>query len=164
MMNFLYKRDSWENRISDFQAIVYLALLELGKTGVNDIAKECATYRANVYDALERLQDMGFVTYVHEGGKKMYVPVNPNSFPAMLEEPEAKRKEEFNVVKSGVLSLMPAMATKYNDVRGNEKIEIYKGKDGYRAMMREYMRKDIKNSRIFGQFNSMEHFEFDWKK
>ncbi len=150
--------------LSDLQARVYLALIDLGKSGVNDIAKECATYRANVYDALERLQDMGFVTFVHEGGKKMFMPVDPNNFPMILDEIEEKKKDEFGSVKSSMLSIMPLLSAKYEKVQENEEIEIYKGKEGYRAMMREYMRSGFKSARIFGQLNSMKYFEFDWKK
>ena len=150
--------------LSNLQSDIYLALLAIGKSGVNDIAKECKTYRANVYDALERLQDLGFVTYVHENKKKIYIPTDPKNFQEILTEIEEKRQKEFNLLKKDMISLIPNLTKKYNSLKEKEEIEIYKGRDGYRAMMRDYMRENFKSGKIFGQLNSMKYFEFEWKK
>ena len=68
------------------------------------------------------------------------------------------------MMKKDILSLIPSLTGKYNSVKEKEEIEIYKGRDGYRAMMRDYIRNNISSGKIFGQLNSMKYFEFDWKK
>ena len=45
--------------ISPTAAKVYLALLELGKSSADKIAKRAETYKANVYQALEKLAEVG---------------------------------------------------------------------------------------------------------
>ena len=52
--------------ISPTAAKVYVALLDLGKSSADRIAKKLGTYKANVYDALDRLMEAGLATYLIE--------------------------------------------------------------------------------------------------
>ena len=58
--------------LSNVEAKVYLALLEVGSVVANKIAEQSGIHRRTVYDALETLIEKGLVSFVIEANKKYY--------------------------------------------------------------------------------------------
>ena len=77
--------------LSPTAAKVYISLLELGKASADKIAKRAEMYKANVYDALERLAQLGLATHVFEDNKKLFVATNPEKLPQIVEEFKEKQ-------------------------------------------------------------------------
>jgi sugar-specific transcriptional regulator TrmB len=74
--------------LSKNEAKVYLALLELGSATGGKISELSKVHRTNVYDALERLIEKGFVGYCTKDNKKCFETTDPNNLMNLLKEKE----------------------------------------------------------------------------
>jgi predicted transcriptional regulator len=72
------------------EAKVYLALLNLGATTAGKVAEQCKLHRTNVYDALERLEEKGLVSYILKEETKMFEAAEPESLSRIIDERKAK--------------------------------------------------------------------------
>src|SRR3989338_39950 len=68
------------------QSAVYLALLKLGSTTAQSIIKESGLHRSRVYDSLERLEDLGLVSFVVKDFKKYFQAANPEKLLDYIDE------------------------------------------------------------------------------
>lgn len=103
--------------LSQTEAKIYLATLELGNSNVSDISKRAEIKRPTCYLSLDSLFGKGFVTKVQKKGTTMY----------SAEKPELllnKFKEKMNNFKD----LLPFFEAKFN--KGPKlKIRYYEGKE-----------------------------------
>ena len=109
--------------LSNTEAKVYLALLELGSALAGEITKKSEVNRTNVYDALERLIEKGLVSYVISANRKMFEAVNPERLREMLREKQVKLD---SVIKN--------LQIKYRENKSEEDATIFKGKKGIKSI------------------------------
>src|SRR3989338_669373 len=105
---------------------VYLSLLSLGKGTADTIAKHAGTYKANVYQALDRLIEKGLVTMVIEGKKTVYMPTNPQKLLMLAEDAKADADKKFEELKNDLTQMMPQLRAKYNSIKDTDTFELYK--------------------------------------
>jgi len=115
--------------LSNTEAKVYLALLELGSALAGEITKKSEVNRTNVYDALERLIEKGLATYVVSANRKVFEPVNPERLQEILKE----REEKLN-------SLMPELKLKHKTSKAKEEATIFKGKKGIKSIFEDVLK------------------------
>ena len=115
--------------LSNTEAKVYLALLELGSALAGEITKKSEVNRTNVYDALERLIEKGLVTYVISANRKVFEPVNPEKLQEILKE----REQKLN-------SAMQELQLKYKTSKAKEEATIFKGKKGIKSIFEEILK------------------------
>jgi HTH-type transcriptional regulator, sugar sensing transcriptional regulator len=115
--------------LSNTEAKVYLALLELGKSQAGEITKKSAVNRTNVYDALERLIEKGLVSYVTENNKKAFEAVNPERLQEIVEEKQAKLGKVIQELK-----------TKYSAGKTEEDASIFRGKKGIKSIFEDVLK------------------------
>lgn len=63
--------------LSEQRAKLYLACLSLGKGTASELAETMNFGRTAVYDNLNFLEEKGFLRMVHEGKRKIYIPLHP---------------------------------------------------------------------------------------
>ncbi len=124
--------------LSNTEAKVYLALLELGSALAGEITKKSEVNRTNVYDALERLIEKGLVTYVISANRKVFEPVNPEMLREILKEKQEK-----------LSSAMNELQLKYKTSRIKEEATIFKGKKGIKSIFEDIL-KEKKNLFVYG--------------
>ena len=149
--------------LSETAAKVYIALLELGKASADKIAKRVGTYKANTYDALERLIEIGLVSYIIEGKKKLYIPTSPEKLVDSAEEAKQKYLDNYDNLKKDLERIMPKLSSKYNSVKEKEIFEIYVGKKAYKSMIKDILREKPKFWKGFGNLQVQEFFPNDFK-
>lgn len=116
------------------QSMVYLSLLKLGSTSVQNIIKESGLHRSRIYDSLEKLQQKGLVGYIIKDFKKYFQASKPKKLLEYVEEQ-----------KEMVRSILP----KLEQLEGLKKEEInasiYKGTEGLKTIHLELLKenKDI---------------------
>src|SRR3990167_99938 len=93
--------------ISPTATKVYIALLELGKASADKIAKRAGTYKANAYDALEKLAGLGLVSHIFEENRKLFIPTNPEKLPQIIEEIREKHSQKMQELKNELNKIMP---------------------------------------------------------
>lgn len=115
--------------LSNTEAKVYLAILELGSALAGEITKKSEVNRTNVYDALERLIQKGLVTYVITANRKVFEPVNPEALQDILKDKE----ERLN-------SVMKELQFKFKAGRSKEEAVIFKGKKGIKSIFEDVLK------------------------
>ena len=150
--------------LSPTAARVYLALLELGKGTADTIAKRSKSYKANVYDALEKLQEVGLSSYLYEENRKIFIPTNPQKIPSLLDDLEEKKKEEFTELRQEIFTFMPLLQAKYGEVKEKELFEVYRGRKAYKALITEILQEKPKVWKGFGNLQVQESFPVEFQK
>lgn len=150
--------------ISPTSAKVYVALLELGKSSADKIAKQVGTYKANVYEALDRLTEAGLATHVFEGKKRFFQATNPEKLISVAEEEKQINIGKYDELKKDIENIMPELSAKYQSVKDKDLFEVYKGRKGYKAVITEILRENPKMWEGFGNLQVQEFFPIEYKK
>ena len=144
--------------LSEKEAKVYLACLELGDSVASDIALKSNLPRTLVYDILERLIDLGLVSYSIRDNKKFFRASDPEELLRILHE-----KEE--VVQKSLPELKNLQ--KMKGVK-RPKIDVYEGKEGMKAVMDDILRSGVTEFLAYGSsrssFEVIPAFMEEWHK
>lgn len=105
------------------EARIYAALVELGKAQAGILSRKTGIHRRNVYDALERLIEKGFASFIRENNKRFYMASEPQK---ILDSIDAK--------KEALLSVIPLLEQKFNAVKQKQETLFYKGVEGLKSV------------------------------
>ena len=150
--------------LSPTAAKVYLALLELGQGSADKIAKRANTYKANTYDAIDKLEELGLSTYIYEGNKKQFIPTNPEKLPQILENMKKKELGKMEEMKKDITELMPQLKAKYGSIKEKELFEVYRGRKAYKLVIEEILKEKPKLWKGFGNFQIQEAFPLEYQR
>ena len=112
--------------LTEKQAIVYSALLELGEAKMTHIARHAKLKRPTVYLVIEELMQLSLVSVIEKGKKKIYSAVHPNRIAELLES----RKQQYQ-------ELLPDLLARYGSIRGKPKVQMLEGMDGIKQAYKE---------------------------
>lgn len=116
--------------LSDKEARVYLAILELGSGSVSEIAFRAKINRTTAYDILEALISYGLVSYLGEEKRKHYVAESPEMLATYLTNKSRDLKDKSEKVKE----LMPELKSIFNLSPQKPKVKYYEGEEGIISM------------------------------
>ncbi len=123
---------------------VYLTLMKLGPSLVSKIAQETGLHRTNIYDTLEKLREKGLAAYVIKENRKYFSASPPDKLLDYIKE----REEE-------IKSIMPELNTYMTFPRSESIVEIYKGKEGLKTVLKDI----IKENKDYVVFEEKGHIE-----
>jgi HTH-type transcriptional regulator, sugar sensing transcriptional regulator len=109
--------------LSDKESDVYLSLLELGISGVNDIANKANIKRTTVYDILSSLTKFGLVSQTQKGKKRFFYAEEPERFNKLLQEKQSRFSE-----------ILPILKSLHNTSGVKPKIRYYEGITGLKTV------------------------------
>ncbi len=112
--------------LTDKEARVYLAVLELGQDTVLNIAKKAELKRPTVYLILDSLISKGLISILPKAGKTLYLAENPDYLLTVLE----KRKE-------GLKNILPMLSAMYRIEKQKPQVRYYEGKEGVKRIYSE---------------------------
>ncbi len=110
---------------SDKEIGVYLALLELGKGTVSQIARKASINRTTGYDILDTLTSKGIISISGKEPKQEYVAESPESIKKYITSEIENKKEALGEVEK----IIPELTSIHN-VSGRPKVFFYEGKEG----------------------------------
>ena len=102
---------------------VYLTLIETGELSVNDIGSKSGLHRQVCYDALDRLLEKGFVSYISKNNKKFFKALEPKKLIDYLDE----KKDEIN-------SILPKLDSLFKTENQETEVELIKGRNVLRTI------------------------------
>jgi sugar-specific transcriptional regulator TrmB len=116
--------------LSEKEARVYLALLELEVAAVSEIAKTAEVNRSSAYVVLESLKKKGLVSV--SGDKKIqnYVAVSPE---LLLHEAENRAKKTQDL-KNKINNILSELKALHKDTKHRPKVMVFEGKSGLREV------------------------------
>ncbi len=116
---------------------VYITLLSKGEISVNEIGMKSSLHRQVCYDALDRLLEKGFVSYIIKDGKKFFKALNPEKILDYLEE----KKQKFS-------DIMPQLTKMMQVQREETEVDIIKGKNVLRTMLNDAIKTLIEHKDV----------------
>lgn len=105
--------------LSEKQARVYLALLELGEANMTRVAEYSMLKRPTVYLIIEELSLLGLVSEITKGKKKVYSAIHPRRIGELL----VFRKNQFD-------ELLPSLNARYGLQKDKPRVQLFEGMDG----------------------------------
>ncbi len=129
--------------LSKNESDVFLSLLRLGPSMVGKIAKESLLDRSSVYDALNKLEEKGLVSFIIEQKRKIFTSAHPSKLMDYLKEKE-------DIVKE----ISPKLIDMYSRTKLKSNINLYRGYKGLKSVFLDILREAKENLVIdsSGQF------------
>ena len=115
--------------LSDKEISIYLALLRFGTVTATKIAQETGIDRTTSYRFLSSLIDKGLVSYVIKNNVKYFTAAHPTKFIQDLKN----KLEQVN-------GILPDLEALTNLPKEETKVELYKGKEGLKTVMKDILR------------------------
>ncbi len=112
--------------LSEKEAAVYLAALELGPTPVQDISHKAKVNRATTYVMIESLSSRGLMSTFVKGKKKFYVAESPDRLSSILNVQQKEIQEK----QDELTKTLPMLMALYNAEGAKPQIRYLEGREG----------------------------------
>jgi len=120
------KRQLRDNGFSEKETSVYLAMLELGPSSIQDIAEKADVNRATTYLMVESLKKRGLVSSSEQGKKTLLTAETPQRLHRITDE--ALREIEDR--RRGLESVMPQFMALFNSIQHKPRVRFFEGEEG----------------------------------
>src|SRR3990170_1200323 len=121
--------------LSEKEAKIYLACLELGESAPAEIAKHAGINRATTYVIAEKLVKDGLMSQLEKDKKTYFIAENPEQLLRLLrkQEQDIKNKEqEFQ-------KYLPELKTIFDTAGERPKVRFFEGKEGLKAIQEDFL-------------------------
>ena len=110
--------------LSEREAKVYLAALELGKASIQDVAKKAGINRTTTYLMIDSLMKKGLVYTIKSGKRTLFAADSPEHLLQILE----KKKDVISSQMKEIEELMPQLKSVYNLSPAKPVIRFFEGR------------------------------------
>jgi len=117
--------------LSDKEASVYLAVLELGKSSVQNIAKKSGVKRVTTYVILDQLVKLGVMTVETENKKSLYRAEHPGRLEKILDIRASELQMQRAYLK-GNMNQLEALYSFNHDKPTT--VQLFEGREGLEAL------------------------------
>ncbi len=124
--------------LSEKEASVYLAMLELGPTGVGEISDKAQVNRSTTYLTIEGLKKRGLISSVDDGKRIIFSPESPSRLEAILHQ----EREDVERKHGSLVEAMPYFMGLFNSIQGKPSVRYFEGDDGIMAAREILMHTD----------------------
>ena len=114
---------------------IYNSILDLGSASINKIHEKTGIERRNIYDIINKLIDRGLVSYITENKKRFFQTTHPNKIIGYVEE----KKQDLDKIKEELIKEIPRIIKKFQAKKPDIKAEIYRGKEGIKAVWEDML-------------------------
>lgn len=141
--------------LSENEAKVYLALLEMGSATADEVAKKAGVKRPTTYVQFEDLMSKGLVSsfekIVKKGGaeKTFFRAEDPDHLQKLFETENKKAKERMLVLEKS----LPELGRLFQFAGSRPKVRFFEGKEGFKTGQDEFL-KNIKSKEVFSISNA----------
>lgn len=129
--------------LSEKEARVYLAALELGRTTAEKLATHAKVNRSTTYVQLESLMAKGLISTYEEGKKTYFVPESPESLKRILE----MKRREIDGGEQELGKLMPDLLHLFEGAGERPLVRFFLGKEGV-ATLRNQVWENNKSKKV----------------
>ncbi|MEW5897115.1 MAG: helix-turn-helix domain-containing protein [Nanoarchaeota archaeon] len=143
--------------------IVYLALLELGSATVSTLVKKTGLHRSYVYDILDKLIDLGLVSFTIKNSKKFFNVENPERIIRIVEG----EKEKVEKDREELSKILPRLIQKQRTALEKQEARVFMGKEGIKSILEEVLNvgKDFVGFGAEGKFKEIfKRYFMNWQK
>jgi sugar-specific transcriptional regulator TrmB len=132
--------------LSEKEAIVYLASLELGSSTIQEIAAKSQISRSTAYEVIESLMKKGLMASLSKGKKRYFSAEKPEKLMNLIDV----KKKELEKRKRELKAILPELWEITKLSRGRPKVRFYDGKQGIRRIQEDILKtKNLKSIEEF---------------
>ncbi|MDP2668289.1 MAG: helix-turn-helix domain-containing protein [bacterium] len=128
-MSIALQKDLLEAGLTEGEAAVYLAALELGETIVSRLAKKAGIKRTTTYLVIESLREKGLISSIKKKKASVFFAEDPHKLHAMIEQ----RKEKID-------KIMPQLLAFTNLIDKKPEIRYFEGNEGIKEVYRDSLK------------------------
>ncbi|MBX7142937.1 MAG: hypothetical protein K1X79_00650 [Oligoflexia bacterium] len=118
--------------LTENEARVYLALVELGMAGAALLTRRCGLPRTTVYSVLDALMRMGLVATEHSKGRTMFCANGPEALVDMVQREQEQLREKARFASDLAARIEPYFRRTNLNI---PKIEFWEGEKNVRSML-----------------------------
>jgi sugar-specific transcriptional regulator TrmB len=133
--------------LSEKEARVYLAALEIGPATADQLAKQAKIKRPTTYVQLESLMKTGLMSTYEEDKKTYFAPESPELLTRLLE----KQKENLVGKEQGLQKFLPELLRQFESAGERPVVRFFPGKEGIHALREEALK--TKEKKIYSIFS-----------
>lgn len=122
--------------LSENEAKVYIAMLELGPATVLDIASKAGINRPTAYVQIESLKKRGLVSTQTKGKKTLFIAESPNQLESMLE----RENKDIELKRDEVSKVLPELMTMFSLGGQKPQVRFFEGREGLTRMQEEFLK------------------------
>lgn len=119
--------------LTNSEAKVYLALIELGSTSKGPLVKKSRIASSKVYEIMDKLIDKGLASYVLKNKVKYFKAASPRRIKDYLEE----KKKEIDKQEESFEKILPFLEKKHLFLKEEIDAEIFKGWRGLETVFED---------------------------
>lgn len=155
-------RDLQKLGLSDKEALVYLASLELGPAPVQAIALKAEVNRATTYVMIESLTQRGLMSSFEKGKKTMFTAEKPERLHRIVHREQELVREKEETIKK----VLPDLESILHAAGERPKVYFYEGEEGLEAMRETIFDSKVSEIEDFISFDDLRHLlpQDHWKK
>lgn len=142
--------------LSENEAKVYLALLELGSSTVQQIAQKAAIKRPTAYVQLESLMKQGLVTNFEKEKRAFFRAEDPEYLKKVVEKNKKQAEEETAVLEK----ILPDLGKLFLTAGERPRVRFFEGVEGVRSMQNEYLKSGSQSGMIVNILSADNFFKF----
>lgn len=151
--------------LSDKEAKIFLACLEMGMATAYQIAGKAKIKRTTAYAVLDQLMEKKLVSYILKKDKKLFTAINPRKIIEIWQGREAEINKQQNLI----LDMVPYLESIYNKSTRKPKIRFFEGQEGLQNVYDDIVKDKVKVVYFMGTVEYSEELlgkEFlkDWVK
>lgn len=114
-----------ETGLSDKEAMVYLAMLELGESSIIPIAQKAGIKRTTVYNYLEDFRRLGLLSVSIRNRRQLYTAASPARLQELMRERLSK-----------VERIVPTLFSLFKQEDGKPSVQMFEGVEGIKEVFR----------------------------
>lgn len=114
--------------LTEGEAKVYLALLELGSSTVGPVVKKAGVAYSNIYEILQRLMEKGLASYIIKSKTKYFQAAQPSQLSLYLE----KKEKEIRDQRDSLKQMLPGLVH-LQQLHTSPEAEVFVGIKGLRT-------------------------------
>lgn len=130
--------------LSENEAKVYLAMLELGSATMLEISAKAGINRPTAYVQVESLKKLGLVSTQTKGKKQLFMAESPEQLESVLENKNIELEQKRNELGK----FLPELLTMFSLGDNKPEVRFFEGKEGLMRMDEEFLKS--KEKKIIG--------------
>jgi len=137
--------------LSEKEAKVYLAALEVGRATADQLAKQDKIVRSTTYVQLDSLMKAGLMSTYEEGKKTYFAPESPELLRRLL----IKQKEDLGAKERGLAHLLPELMRQFDGAGERPMVRFFSGKEGIATMRDSILEAKDKKILVLHSFDAL---------
>jgi sugar-specific transcriptional regulator TrmB len=122
--------------LTEKEAAVYAASLELGAATADQLANQSGIKRSTTYLQIEQLQEKGLMSTFEQGKKTLFTPESPENLERLLE----KQKKDIELKQDILKKELPQLSQLFDSAGERPVVRFYQGREGIVSLREETLK------------------------